>query len=193
MDPFGRTSYGAMRPLEASWRSVVGYAGSRPGPGSPDYRQPAADIASTMTLKPPPAPSDVPAPVDEDSSPPRRQRSAPPGQHRPHNVVIGMGVHGGRMSYGRQLTHEGGYVSSLWGLNLHIVLVLQGFIVTWLTCTLRSSPDSLMPLCSCCSPGWGASSQRLIEVPEDFWRTVAPDVHHEIAEYLFDQDYDQSR
>ena len=24
-------------------------------------------------------------------------------------------------------------------------------------------------------------------MPEPFWKTVAPDVHHEITEYLFDQ------
>lgn len=35
--------------------------------------------------------------------------------------------------------------------------------------------------------GWGTSQIALGEVPEPFWKTVAPDVHHEIAEYLFEQ------
>ncbi len=30
----------------------------------------------------------------------------------------------------------------------------------------------------------------LREVPESFWRVVAPDVHHEMLEYLYDQDPD---
>ena len=53
--------------------------------------------------------------------------------------------------------------------------------------------DVLSFLRSCCCAGWGASPSRLTEVPEPFWKTIAPDVHHEIVEYLFEQDQDQNK
>lgn len=38
-----------------------------------------------------------------------------------------------------------------------------------------------------CAPvGTGNGAPRLPEVPEHFWRTVAPDVHHEMLEYMYD-------
>ncbi|EFJ51359.1 hypothetical protein VOLCADRAFT_116368, partial [Volvox carteri f. nagariensis] len=35
--------------------------------------------------------------------------------------------------------------------------------------------------------GWGSSPMRLTEVPEAFWKTVSPEVHSQIAEYLFER------
>ncbi|GIL68856.1 hypothetical protein Vafri_22076, partial [Volvox africanus] len=41
--------------------------------------------------------------------------------------------------------------------------------------------------------GWGGSPMRLTEVPEVFWKTVSPEVHSQITEYLFEQDYDANK
>ncbi|GLI62195.1 hypothetical protein VaNZ11_004787, partial [Volvox africanus] len=41
--------------------------------------------------------------------------------------------------------------------------------------------------------GWGGSPMRLAEVPEAFWKTVSPEVHTQITEYLFEQDYDANK
>ncbi|PNH12051.1 hypothetical protein TSOC_001046 [Tetrabaena socialis] len=43
------------------------------------------------------------------------------------------------------------------------------------------------------SMGWGSSPLRLAEVPEAFWKTVSPAVHSQIAEFIFDQDYDPAK
>jgi hypothetical protein len=53
----------------------------------------------------------------------------------------------------------------------------------------RHPPGKLQP-----PPGWGANAGHLLggtppeaEAPEAFWRTVAPDVHHEMLDYMFEQ------
>ena len=51
---------------------------------------------------------------------------------------------------------------------------------------LKAAPAAAAPAAGS-SPGWGVSPVRLAEVPEQFWRTIAPDVHHEISEFLFDK------
>ena len=58
-------------------------------------------------------------------------------------------------------------------------------------CPCPAHPPTHLPT-QPCSAGWGADPNRIDEVPESFWATVAPDVHAEITEYLFDQDFDQA-